>query len=159
MLKGRPQATRLTVSHRAMSLIELIVVLSLLGVFATAAMARFGRNTLGDTGARSEATVFANTLSYAQAAAIRTGRRHGVVLTGDDDRQLLTVRESFGGGQQTLDEHVISTDVAVKASHDRIWFNFEGHGTSPISVTFSGKHRRFQVTAVPLSQSVRVSEL
>ena len=54
-------------THRSgLSLIELLVVVTLLGVFATAALMRFGRDTFGDTGARSEARLLSLAMLHAR---------------------------------------------------------------------------------------------
>lgn len=146
-------------NRNAMTLIELIVVISLMGIFATAAMARFGRSTIGDTGARSEASVLANAITNAQNAAIRTGDSHGILLSKADGDRWVTVRRRSSGHQETVDEHQIQDDVVVDASRTEIWFDFEGHGTAYFDAGFRGPNRQYKVEVLPLSQAVRVTEL
>lgn len=144
-----------------MSLVELIVVVSLLGIFAGAAMMRLGRSTFGDTGAKFEASVLTNAISLAQASAVRTGQTHGVVLSRSQaiGNVWSTVRRESGDIRHTIDEHLVHTDVEVVTQQSEVWFDFEGHGTAPFTVVFRGPNRQYKVDVVPFSQSVRVNEL
>ena len=142
-----------------MSLVELVVVITLMGVFAAAAMTRFSRGTLGDAGARSESRILANALLHAQQAAIRTGRPHGIVFAGAKATRWETVERTLGGRSVMVDSHDIANEVDVTVSRREIWFDFEGHGSEALRVNIRGPHREFQLEVVPLSRAIRTWEV
>ncbi len=65
-----------------MSLMELLAVVTLMGVLASSVAMRYGREILGDTGVRSKASELSIGLNHAQRAAIRSGIPHGITFAG-----------------------------------------------------------------------------
>ncbi len=144
-----------------LSLIELLGVVTLLGVFATAALMRFGRDTFGDTGARSEARLLSLAMLHAQRAAIRTGDPHGVVMQGPAAAATswaIIGRRQDGSRVTVEGPHPVAERVRVSASASEIWFDFEGVGSQPFAAQLRGPNRSFAVQVEPLTRMIRTQE-
>lgn len=148
--------------RRGLSLLELLVVVSLMGIFAATGMMRFGRDIFGDTGARSTARVLSLGLLQAQRAAIKTGDDHGVVVSGSlASATSWTVQHRLPDGTEIIIDgpHLIPDKVTMKASRADIWFDFEGNGTSVFTATLEGPNRSFEVQVQPLTRMIRTREV
>ncbi|QEF98746.1 hypothetical protein Mal15_28010 [Stieleria maiorica] len=148
--------------HRCgLSLIELLVVVTLLGVFATAALMRFGRDTFGDTGARSQARLLSLAMLHAQRAAIRTGDSHGVVMQGPAAAATswTVVRRRQDGSKVTVEgPHAVAERVRVSANASEMWFDFEGIGSQPFAAQLRGPNRSYTVHVEPWTRMIRTQE-
>lgn len=144
-----------------LSLIELLAVITLLGVFASAALMRFGRDTFADTGARSEARVLSLSLLHAQRAAIRSGNPHAVVFHGSTlaaSGWSIVEKPSSGGSIVIEGPHPTPDGLTISTSSPDIWFDFEGVGVQPFTATLRGKNRAFQVDVEPLTRMISTRE-
>lgn len=145
-----------------MSLLELLAVITLLGVFSTAIMSRYGRNLLGNTGVRSKARELSLSLLQAQRTAIRTGTPHGVLFRGSSSKveSWAVVRFESNGSQSIVDELApLPDDFQLSVSSDRIVFDFEGNGTSELQAKLNGPGRSWQVSVLPLTRMIDSREI
>ena len=65
-----------TTKRRGVTLLELLVVISMIGIFAAVVTARYGRSIFGEFGARALAREMSLDLLTCQRAAIATGDDH-----------------------------------------------------------------------------------
>ena len=145
-----------------LSLLELIVVMTLMGIFSSAAFMRFGRDIFGDSGARSEARSLSVGLLHAQRAAIRTGDRHGVMLHGSTSnvKSWSVVQERLDGSTVVVDgPHAIPDEVVVAASASAMWFDFEGAGSQMFLFTLTGPNRQYEIKVEALTRMIRSREV
>jgi type II secretory pathway pseudopilin PulG len=146
----------------ATSLLELLAVIALLGIFATAVMSRYGRDLLGNTGIRSKASELSLSLLQAQRTAIKTGIPHGVLFRGSTSKveSWSVMRFENDGSQYLVDEVApLTDDLQLSVSSDRIVFDFEGNGTSELQAKLTGPDRSWQVSVLPLTRMIDSHEL
>lgn len=145
-----------------MSLLELLAVIALMGVFATAIMSRYGRDLLGNTGVRSKARELSYSLLQAQRTAIKTGVPHGVMFRGSTSQvDSWAVMRFDSNGTQTLVDEIapLAADYKLSVTSDRIVFDFEGNGTSELNATLTGPERSWQVSVLPLTRMIDSHEI
>ncbi|MEZ6087597.1 MAG: prepilin-type N-terminal cleavage/methylation domain-containing protein [Pirellulaceae bacterium] len=145
-----------------LSLLELLVVVSLLGIFSATALMRFGRDIFGDTGARSAARVLSLSMLHAQRAAIRTGNLHAVRLVSSDGKVSgWTVVEELPDTTQRIVDgpFTVAENITVKADGNEMWFDFEGNGNTSFSASIVGPNRAYSLTVEPLTQMIRTQEI
>ena len=114
--------------RRAFSLLELVAVLAILGLLATAAAVRFGFDAVAVTSGEQFAYQVCNSLRHARRAAISTGDDHyvlfnrssGVVVSFD------TYREGGAGDTRVDSTIAVPNDVTVTTASDRWEFGFDG---------------------------------
>ncbi|MBM3999566.1 MAG: prepilin-type N-terminal cleavage/methylation domain-containing protein [Planctomycetes bacterium] len=146
--------------RRGVSLLELLVVVTLMGIFASVAAARFGPTLFGDFGSRSDARRVSLDLLRAQRAAIMTGDNHFLEFTTQGGKTTgYQIRRVVESGSEPADAfREFTKEVAVTVSHPRAEFNFEGQALAAYQVRLAGKNRSWSVTVVPVNGAVRVVE-
>ena len=133
-----------------------------MGIFAAAAVSRFGRDILGDTGVRSGARMISLAILAAQRDAIRTGDSHGLEFQGSAKAvtSWTMVRLEKDGARQIVDgPYVVPIDYVVSVSADEVLFDFEGNGMNGFQADFHGPHRNWQVSVAPLTQMISSQEI
>lgn len=156
------QQRRFRIPHNGVSLLELIAVVTLMGVLGTAILTRLSRDILGDSGARSEARKLSLGMLEAQRAAIRTGNSHGVAFNGTTaNATSWSIIQVDSLGTETLVEgpNSLPTDLAVSVSQARIMFDFEGNGSTAFDARLAGPHRVWQLRVAPLTQMIDSREI
>ncbi|MEL6108653.1 MAG: prepilin-type N-terminal cleavage/methylation domain-containing protein [Planctomycetota bacterium] len=149
-------------NRRGLSLLELLVVVTLIGVLSSVVLIRYGRDIFGDAGAKSETQILSQGIRHAQRAAIRTGDRHGLIVQGtaSDATGWSIVRELSDGSRTLIDgPHLLTEEVTVSASTNEMWFDFEGSGSSFFSARLSGPNRVFEVKVEPFSRMIKSIEV
>ena len=104
----------------------------------------------------------ASDLIQARRRAIATGDNHYVEFTtsGGAATGYTLYQRVGGGGVQAVDEYrAFVQQETVNVSHSQAEFDFEGAALAAYQITFSGPDRTAQVTVVPVTGAVRVSEL
>lgn len=163
MKRNLPSTTQRRVSQRrfGLSLLELLAVVTLMSIFAAAAMTRFGRDIFGDSGVRSGARLLSLGILEAQRSAIRTGDSHGVQFSGTESVSAWSVFHIGQDGKRTIIDgpHEIPTDYRLQVSSSEVQFDFEGNGIEAFEADFQGPNRRWNVAVFPLTRTVQSREV
>jgi prepilin-type N-terminal cleavage/methylation domain-containing protein len=144
-----------------MNLLELLVVLTLIGIFAAVAAARLGPSPLQNFGAGADARRLALDLVQARRRAIATGDNHYLEFAsiGGNVVGYTLYRRLSGGGVQAVDAYrTFAQQETVTASHVQAEFDFEGAALAAYQITFTGPGRTWQVSVVPATGAARVTE-
>ena len=146
--------------RRGVSLLELVAVTTLLGIFAAVVVARTD-GTFGDAAARRDAETYSALCHAARRRAILTGHTCGVRFEktgGDVDRFVLA--EWPGGVETDLDEAFTpSGGVRAVSSAPHARWGFDGLPPSgSVNVEFRGPHRAFSVWRTGATGTLRIVE-
>ncbi len=153
---------RWSLQRRGMSLLELLAVVALMGVFTAAVASRFGRDILGDVGVRGEARKLSLGMLEAKRCAVRTGDQHGIQLYGStsDVTSWAVVRVHDDGSRTVVDgPFVVERDFTVKADRSELLFDFEGHAQSAFNANLVGPHRQWAIQIFPLTGMIDCQEV
>jgi len=155
-----PMACRVE-SRRAMSLLELTLVVALLGLLALGAISRYGEHALGDGGAEGFARKLALSLVQARRSTIATGDNHYLQLTisGGSVTSYSLVRRASGGDVQVDQTRTVPLNVTVTSAASVLEFDFEGSALGTYSITVAGPDRSWGVSVVMLTGATRVTEI
>ena len=140
------------------TLLELVAVVTLLGVFAAVAVTR-SDGRFGDVQVRTQARVFAGLLHQAKRRAILTGRDSGVRFVAGGPGVVAAVPvERAGGALVDLGPAVpFPESVSVSTDAPELLFDFEGLGPADgFGITFVGPARTWVVHLPPVSSMIRV---
>ncbi|MEM9700962.1 MAG: hypothetical protein AAF907_00800 [Planctomycetota bacterium] len=141
---------------------ELVAVVTLLGMFAAVAASR-SDGFFADAKARTEAETLAALLHDARRRAILTGDSHGVdfVRSGGDVLSYQLTRETSPGVWTGVEDAVPTpAGLSITSGSDNARYSFEGtplHGG--VTVTCWGPHQDWQIWMPPLAGSIRVTRL
>src|SRR3954463_11531822 len=114
---------------RGMSLLEIMAVVTLMGIFAAVAIARLGPTIFGDIGSQTDARRVGLALLQAKRRAISTGNNHAVVFQNDASGKLAytVVSIDSSGGTSLVDgPYSFSQNVTPSVSSGSMTFTFEG---------------------------------
>ena len=141
-------------------MLELLVVITLLGIMASVAAMRFGRSLLSEFGAHAEARQLSLALLACQRAAVKTGDDHVLRFALDGGRALsYQILRDNAGTLQVVDGPLgLSSDVTVTVSHGDMRFDFEGAAQDAYQIQLLGQQRRWQIDVVPVTGSIRVTD-
>ncbi|MDX1962084.1 MAG: GspH/FimT family protein [Pirellulales bacterium] len=152
--------------RRGVTLVELLAVVVLLGIFGSLAMMRYGRAILGDFGAGADATKLANGLNYAKRTAIMSGNPHALQFIPSADGsvavggfQLVQLDDSLRQIAVVDGPFYFAPEVAVTSVLTQITFNFEGQSLQAASVTLAGPDISYQVTVQPINGGISTRKL
>ncbi len=147
-------------SRRAMSLLELTLVLVLVGIISLSAVTRYGSGSLGNGGAEGYARKLALSLGYARRSAIATGDNHHLQLTSSGGSiSSFTLMRTIGSGTTQVDQtFTVPDDVTVTSSSSTLEFDFEGSALAAYSITVAGPNRTWTVSVIMLTGAVQVTE-
>jgi type II secretory pathway pseudopilin PulG len=142
------------------SLLELLLVVTMMGIFAAVAFARLGPAAGSNFSARAEARRLALDLMHAQRRAISTGQNHFLQMTSSGGGITgYTVRQRVGAGSQTIETRQFAAPLSVTSSHTDLEFTFDGSSLAAYQVTLNGPDHTWQATVVPITGAVRVTQL
>lgn len=146
--------------RRGVSLLELLVVITLMGIFASVAAMRFGRTLLSEFGAHAEARQLSLALLTCQRAAVKTGDDHLLrfVLEGGRAASYQLLRDNAGTLQLVDGPRALSGDITVTVSHPDMRFDFEGSAQAAYQIQLLGENRRWQIDVVPVTGAIRVTD-
>ena len=147
-------------SRRAMSLLELVVVVAILGLLSVAAISTFGISTVTTSGAEGFARKLSLSLLHARRSTISTGDNHYLQLSssGGGISSFTLYRRDSGGDVQMDQVWDVPQDVSVTASHTTLEFDFEGSALAGYSIDIAGPDRSWSVSVVSLTGSIQVVE-
>lgn len=144
--------------RQGVSLLELLVVVTLIGIFASTVAMRFGRSLSAEFGSQGVARELSLAMLACQRAAINTGDDHYVefLATSGKISSYRIMRDISGVATLVDGPKPINTDVTVTTSSTTIRFNFEGGALSSYTVSVQGVARTWQITVVAINGAIRV---
>ena len=147
--------------RRAVTLLELIAVVTLLGIVVTVSIASYKPGTMGNMGAKADARHLALDLMQARRRAISTGDNHFIsfATTGSVTKYAVYRRPTSGTPVQVGDWYTFQNTVTVTSNPVSPEFTFEGVGLANYTVDVRGPNNRFSVTINQASGSVRVTAI
>jgi len=148
-------------ARRAMTLLEVVAVVVIIGLVAAAAATRFGFDTLANTGGEGFARRLSLDCLQARRRAISTGDNHSVrfTISGGQATQYALYRRG-GSGDVLVDEvHAVPDDVTVTPSATDFEFTFTGDSLAPYTASILGPDRSWNVTVVQATGKALVTEL
>ena len=133
---------------------ELLAVVTLMGIFAAIAIARLGPSIFGDIGSEADARRVGLALLQAKRRAISSGNNHAVAFQNDSAGSLtfnVVSLDSFGGTTVVDGPFSFSRNVVPSVSHNSMTFNFEGQGLAAYTVNLTGPHKSWRISVVPIN--------
>ena len=145
---------------RALSLLELIASIAMLGLLAVAATTFLGSSTTGNAGAEGFARKLAIALVHARRSTISTGDNHYLSFTSADGSivSFSLMRRTSGGDVQVDDTRAVPEGVTITSAQSTLEFDFEGSALSAYSITVAGPDRTWVVSVVQLTGTTQVTE-
>jgi len=155
-----PLMARRKTLRRAMSLLELTIVVAILGLLSVASISRYGHSALASGGAEGFARKLSLALVHARRSTISTGDNHYLQLTtsGSSIASYALFRRTSGGDVQVDEIRSVPQEVAVTSSATTLEFDFEGAALGAYSIDIAGPNRSWQVSTVILTGAVRMVE-
>ena len=135
-------------ARRAMSLLELVVVVLIIGLLGTMAVTRYGVGAVADVGAQGFARRLALDCLHARRAAISTGDNHLVRFTiaGGKATQYTVYRRQGGSVTQIEDTRTVPTSVDVTtAGTVDMEFTFTGEALAGYTISVASPDRTLSV--------------
>jgi prepilin-type N-terminal cleavage/methylation domain-containing protein len=154
-------AKRAAPPRQAVTLLELIAVVVLLGIFAATVGMRFGRTLFAEFGSRAAARELSLALLSCQRAAIVTGDDHYLefLSSGGVINQYRIMRDISGTPTLVDGPKPLSPDVTISTSHGTLRFNFEGSALANYQVDVTGNEQVWQVNVIPITGTVNVVQV
>ncbi len=155
-----PLMARRDIPRRAMSLLELIVVVAILGLVGVASISRYGHSAIGNGGAEGFARKLSLALVHARRSTISTGENHFLQLSPSSGNvtSFALFRRTGSGDVQVDETRSVPQGVTVTSAATVLEFDFEGSALAGYSVSIAGPDRSWNVAVVILTGTVRVSE-
>lgn len=143
--------------RNGVSLLEIMVVIVLLGVFSAVAIGRFGRTIFGATGAETHAHKLALAMNYAKRRAITTGADHALVFQSSSTGSSYSVVD-LAVNQVVDGPYNIDPEVSVKTSDSSMGFTFEGKSNGAYWIELYGSKRVWRIDITPITAAVNLSD-
>ena len=143
--------------RRGMTLLELLAVVTLMGIFAAVAMARFGRSVFADFGAEADARKIGLAMLQAKRRAITTGSNHGVTLRPTSGAATSFTVDNIESGATVDGPYPLAATVTSTASP--MTFAFDGSAQAPYVVTLQGPNRKWQISVVPINGTIQTTDI
>jgi prepilin-type N-terminal cleavage/methylation domain-containing protein len=145
------------------TLLELVMVITIMGILAAIGTARYGRSAYANFGSQGEARTVSLVLLRAHRSAIKTGDDHFVQFNAVSPTRATqySLMRRAGNGTTSLVEgpYVLNADVRVTSSAANLNFNFEGEAAAAYQVDFIGSGQSWRVNVVPITGAVVVSQV
>ena len=155
----------ITRTHRrrpGMSLLELLAVVTLMGILAVIGTTRFGRSVYANFGSQGEARTLSLSMLRAKRLSITTGDNHFIqfdAATPNAATQYSLMRRTGTGDTLVEGPSILNEDVTVVPSATEMDFNFEGEAAAPYQVDFTGNGRNWRLNVIPITGAVVVAEV
>lgn len=159
--RTRPTRGNSDTRRRGVTLLELLVVVSLMGILSTVVVSRYGRQLFGDFGARGDAHKLWMDLQLTRRLSIRTGRNHQLQFDGSAGRWTgyRIVEVNGVAARSELPARTFTPDIHVTCPARAVEFTFEGSSTASTVVQLKGPNRQWRVETGALSGLVTVTEI
>jgi prepilin-type N-terminal cleavage/methylation domain-containing protein len=151
---------RIDRQRRGVSLFELLVVVTLIGIFSAVVAMRYGRTLFAEFGAQGTARELSLALLGCQRASIHSGDDHFVEFLSSGGRiSSYRIMRTTSGAPALVDgPKSLSADVTVTVSSSTMQFNFEGGALANYWIDIVGQSQTWRVEVVPISGAVRVTQ-
>jgi prepilin-type N-terminal cleavage/methylation domain-containing protein len=145
--------------RRAFSLLEMLSVLVIVALLATAGVMRFGSSTMENAGAEGFTRKLALDLMQARRRTIATGDNHylQLTLTGSNVASYAMFRRTAGGDVMVDETRTVPAGVVATASHTTLEFDFGGASLAGYSIAVAGPNRSWTVSTVMATGAVRTT--
>ena len=146
--------------HRCsgVSLIEILVVVTIIGIISVVGLARFAGGTSKVVAAESDARRLALDLRQAQRRAISTGDNHYLLFDTTSGFTTYTLYRRASGGDVAVDEpRTISSGVTGVTSHTVTEYTFEGKALAGYTIAFNTSIKNWFVTVIPATGYAKVT--
>ena len=148
-------------TRRAVTVLELIAVIAIMGIFAAVAVSRIGPQTIRNFGARADAGRLAADILQARRRSIATGENHYLAFAVSGGRAsgyTLYRRSSLQGNVAVDEAYVFPPDVVVTTSGSEVEFTFEGAALAAYQVDLTGPGQTWRVDVVPATGTAVVTQ-
>ncbi len=151
---------RRTPVRRAMSFLELAIVVAIVGMLTATAITTFGSSTLSNGGAEGFARKLCLAMVHSRRATISTGDNHYLQLTPSaaNATSYAMFRRTGGGDVQVDVTRPVPQNVTLSASHAILEFDFDGASLASYSIDVAGDQRSWNLSVVTLTGTVSVTE-
>jgi prepilin-type N-terminal cleavage/methylation domain-containing protein len=151
---------RVARSRRGVTLLELLIVMTLIGIFASTVAMRFGRSLFAEFGSQGVARELSLALLACQRTSITSGDDHYVefLSSGGKITRYQIVRDVSGTPTIVDGPKNISSDVTVAASHTTMRYSFEGSASAAYWITITGLNRVWRIDVIPISGAISVTQ-
>lgn len=145
--------------RRGVTLLELLVVVTLVGIFASTVAMRYGRSIFAEFGAQGSVRELSLALLACQRAAINTGDEHYLefLSSGGKISSYRLMRDTSGVVTLVDGPKTLSNDVTVSVSSSTMRFNFEGGAAGSYWISVLGRSQTWRIDVIPISGTMRVS--
>ena len=151
---------RIDTQRAGMTLLELLVMITVMSVFIAVTAARMSSSTGSNMGAQADARHLAVDLRQMQRAAISTGNNHYLQFNSDGSGITgYTLYQRVSGVSQAMNSRPFSKGVTVTTTHTDLEYTFEGTALAAYQVNLSGPNHNWQVSVVPVTGTVRAIRL
>ena len=145
---------RRAAARRALSLMELVTVVLIIGLLGTMAVTRYGNSLIGDVGAEGFARRLSLDCLQARRRAISSGDNHLLrfTLDGGDATQYALYRRQGMSVVLVDDVHAVPADVTVATGGTvDMEFTFTGETLAAYTITVTAPDRSLTVTVPQLT--------
>lgn len=146
--------------RRGVTLLELLVVLTLMGICAGTVAMRYGRTIFAEFGAQGTARELSLALLACQRASITTGDDHFIefLSSGGKISSYRIMRLVSGVATLVDGPKPLSLDVTVTVSSNSMQYDFEGSALGAYWINILGQSRSWRVDVIPITGSIRVTQ-
>ena len=146
--------------QRGFSLLELLAVVTFMGILSAVVIARNGRSFMANFGSQGYCRRISLAMIEAKRRAITTGLEHAVEFSGTGASATFRVLAIDGAGSATVVDGPmnLNEDLTVAVSHSRMSFNFEGQAAGAYWVTLTGRNKVGRIDVIPISGTVRCTD-
>lgn len=149
-------------ARRALTLLEMLAAVAIMGMLVLMAVPYFGHDTLSNAGAHGFTRRLALDLSRARRATISTGDNHYVKFTllSGKATDYTIMRTPNGGGSDTQIDSVrlVPDGVTVTPSSANCEFVFDGSASATYTITIDAPDRDFTITVIAATGMTRTVE-
>jgi prepilin-type N-terminal cleavage/methylation domain-containing protein len=145
--------------RRAMSLVEMVSVLAIVGLLAAAGLMKFGASTVQNLSGEGFARKLALDLMQARRRTIATGDNHYLLLAPSTSNvtSYKMYRRAAGGDVVVDQTQTVPTGVTCSASHTTLEFDFDGAALAAYSIPVVGPNRTWTVSTVIATGAVQTT--
>lgn len=135
--------------HHGYSLLELLAVVTILGLLAAIGAARLAPGVQGNVARGTDSFRTLMALRQARAAAIATGDNHRLRMLSTSGTITGFQIERIGGTTSIIEgPHLFSGEATILQTGNDATFNFQGEATVAPVLTFAGPNHTNRITVV-----------